>query len=114
MVRSRTSSVFERAVDEGVRQRLDGRLQEAVEVRVVEGLVDEVRDRRQGAVGLHPAYGVVQPRSQRVDLGVGAGAGLRELEGERLAADLEAAGGAVDAEQHEALGEAVDARRPAR
>ena len=55
-----------------------------------------------------------RPGVQGVDLGVRAGARLRKLERELFAADAQAAGGAVDAEQHEALGEAVDASGAAR
>ena len=40
---------------------------------------------------------------QGVDLRVRAGTGLRELQREGFAADAQPAGGAVDAQQHEAL-----------
>ena len=51
----------------------------------------------------------MQPGTQCVELSIRAGAGLGELQGERLAADVQAAGGGVHAEENETLGEALDA-----
>ena len=111
MARRRTSSVLSAAVDHRVGQQADGGLEEPVEVRLVQRLVDEVGRRRQGPVGLHPVHGPEQPGPQRVDLGVGGRSVLRELQRERFARDVEAAGRAVEAEDDQPFRERLDAGR---
>ena len=85
IARVRTSSVFSAAstTESGI-ARMRG-LDEAVEVGVVEGVVDQVRGRRQRAVVLHPLHRVEQTRAQGVDLGVRGVVGLRQLQREGLA-----------------------------
>ena len=70
MVRRRTSSVLRALLMTRVGQGADRRLDEAVQVRVVEGLVGQLGRRGQGVVGLHPVDRAEQAGPQRVDLRV--------------------------------------------
>ena len=108
MVRVRTSSVLSAESIDRVGKGADQGLHEPVQVGGVERLVDQLRRRRQRAVPLHLVHRRQQTGTQGVDLASVGVAACGELEGERLAADAETAGGVVDADQHEPLGEAVD------
>ena len=108
MVRRRTSSVVRVLSMRASGIARIAALRKPLRFECVDRFAGELRCPRELAVGLQAVDGGEQSAPQRVDLRVGVGAGLSELQGEGLTGHAELAGGGVQTDQDELLGQAVD------